>query len=447
MKLALVLLAATVLIAAAAAEDDPPLSPLVYGCDGAYPTTLDVALYWARATPDGTVVWERQCPLAAPPAAAYAPERDTLIFMHGAQPDFVEHDERVWLVSDEGVEFALSWLAQGWNVAIFQATQFMDEPLEHFEAAEGKIWNAHYYGQMRYKYRTAGGRVHTADAPATEDLAHIALRHYVALFGGGSAPPHPPGGAGPEVRLVGHSLGTQLALRVAFLVGEDERIARKVDRVALLDPVHSDGAKTYFRTGRYGHSLDAVMGFFANRLRLAGTAVEVYKTSMINRCLFSSQTDAYLVDNAAVATVTLNAWGDFDKSEVCYSADLLSDPATVKKKLSRYQWQITNRHIAVVPYYLLSLVRPPTICTRLERPGPTDHTVLTSCPPASALALSAAMPTPEVREWQRPAEPGAPPKACFHTYDDTHRDPAAPTMTLDPGDDAFYLQPCAAIRT
>ena len=58
------------------------------------------------------------------------------------------------------------------------------------------------------------------------------------------APPRP-----GKIRLVGHSLGHQLALRAAAIIAEDQT-APQPDRIALLDPFWSKGPKAYLPRGR-----------------------------------------------------------------------------------------------------------------------------------------------------------------------------------------------------
>lgn len=406
----------------------------VYKCDADYPRELDVGIYWAALTETGAVEWKKQCVGDAVPN--YVQTRDTLIFIHGAQPGMVDSDPRMFLRDDEN-EFARAWLATNWNVGYFHARQFMDEPLEHFKAAEGKIWNAHYFGDMRYKYVDKHGARHTADAPVTEDLTHIFLRFYGALTNGR--------GAGGEMRLAGHSLGSQMAMRAAFMISADHFFERKVDRVALLDPVHSNDAHSYFSRGKYGQTTGAVLGYFADVLHKEGVAIELYKSTVINRCLFASQTNTLFTNNVAMSNVVINGWGDNPKHDVCYSAHLLSDPVKLGKEVPKFARQITHQHIGIVPYYLISLVHPPKVCDLFHAEGENGEK-LSRCQPVRSLALGAAMPTSEVLAWQAPGAADAP-KMCFHAYDDYDRTETGPTMTLDPGDDLFYMHDCKTFNT
>src|ERR1035438_7748882 len=64
-----------------------------------------------------------------------------------------------------------------------------------------------------------------------------------------------------------------------------------------------------------------------------------------------------------------------------------------------------------------------------------------ACKALKGLSLSAAMPTAQVLLWHNMTDERGT-KMCFHQYDDGVRAPQGSTMTLDPGDDLYYVATC-----
>jgi hypothetical protein len=185
-------------------------------CESVFPHGPDVGIYWASAAPEThRLAWEKSCIGAEPEiASSFDPARKTLIITHGLQPDFTEKRTRMW-AETETEQFAVPWIEQGWNVGIFQWTQFADEPLAHFGRGQAKIWTPKYYTNMAFVYITESGDVRVADAPNDASIARLFVAHYLA-HAAMIAP-------GTEIRMVGHSLGSQLVILTTFLLHSEHR--------------------------------------------------------------------------------------------------------------------------------------------------------------------------------------------------------------------------------
>jgi len=412
-------------------------------CESVYPRHLDVGMYWARISPEGVVTWEKSCPDTGAVADAFDPGRNTAIWTHGLQPEFVAKGERFW-VENEDMQFLAPWVMMGWNVGIFQWTQFADERLAHFERAEAKIWETRYFADMRYKHTNRHGDVVISDAPRNATVGELFVHHYL---------PHArrllPG---TEIRLIGHSLGAQLIVHAAHhlhrmhkaraAAAADPASAEQIPlphRVALLDPVYSPGIQGFLDDYNCGDTLEKVLGCCSAALHDAGVAVEYYRFSFINKCLFSSQENNDIVRASAFSQPTVMLWGDRHLGS-CYSDDLLSSGGKLRKEIRSIADQMSNQHIVAVPYYALSLIHPPMRCVLSDD--------VKACTPLKSLALGAAMPTEVVLRWSEPAGADSDSdKACFHQFDDGTRAETSATMTVDPGDDTFFLRSCRHIHS
>lgn len=414
-------------------------------CENVYPHRLDVGIYWAAPDPaTGLLRWEKSCIGDVPVLSShFNPARPTLIMTHGLQPDFVEKGFRMWAES-ETMQFALPWIMSGFNVGIFQWTQFADELLVHFERAEAKIWTPKYYAKMAFTYKTADGAVAVADAPSDASVAQLFVRHYLA-----HARLMPPG---TEVRLIGHSLGSQLVMLTTFLLHSEHAGENVVlpERVAMLDPVYSPHQKAFlmdgnsYKTGFDADDLGTVQAMLAGITRflhMNRVAVEVYRFSFINRCLFSSQSNSGIFHHAAFSQPTIYTWGDRHLGK-CYSPDLFSslDYNVIKDKIDDLTFQMKNQHIIALPWYLTSLVIPPHKCV-LQNSGTPDEV----CVPLRGHALSAATSTEEVIAQMDATD--ADDMQCYHQYDDGRRTPDASVMNPFSPEAVFYVHPCADSNT
>ncbi len=205
--------------------------------EAAHTGDLDYGLVWFGV--DG----RSQKAVPGQPNSYYNPRQPTIIYVHGWLPNQVATPPTFMLeLTDEprGISYhldlAAAWVEAGWNVGIFYWHPFADEDLVW--VAEDKIWTANQDAAMRY--RDAAGNYHTEGMP-TVSAARLFYDAYVDALRDYS---------GPEIRLAGHSLGNQMAVRLASqLVDgiEAGEISPNLlpSRLALLDPFWSPFPKSY----------------------------------------------------------------------------------------------------------------------------------------------------------------------------------------------------------
>lgn len=411
---------------------------LIYGvqskCVSEYPKELDVGIYWAQkivVNNSASLTWQKSC-LGATPISTkdippiLKPNRDTLIIFHGLGPDYVENKQR--FTDTEGIDqIVLPWIQTGWQVGVFEWTQFSDHGVERFMLAESNLYTSRYYTTMEYKHFNSAGKLVESESPISESVTDMAVKAYKAHMESIPIDVH------HEFRLMGHSLGSQLVILAAHAILLDDSIERKPNRVAVLDIVFSPGPKGYLESIPCGHDTSSVLGCYIKDLVNAGIAVEVYKSSAINRCLFSSENYPSIVQNAVFTTVTLNIWGDIPLGQ-CYSTFLFKPASKMTKDASALATQIRNQHSAIVPYYMLSKFQSPKSCYLV---GTKDNQ---QCIPKPSQPPSAA--TPTIQLLHLTFEEYGDQKTCFHQYNDEKS-----TKTLTPSDDFFYELPCITVHT
>jgi pimeloyl-ACP methyl ester carboxylesterase len=123
-----------------------------------------------------------------------------------------------------------AWITKGWEVAAFFWESFAKESV-HLNV-EAKIWTSESPLGMRYSTRDG---YQTKDAPTVSaaELLHAALEELMSACEDGV-----------QLRLVGHSMGSQMALRASYLLAKrvDRGLVPKrylPSRIALLDPYWS----------------------------------------------------------------------------------------------------------------------------------------------------------------------------------------------------------------
>lgn len=124
-----------------------------------------------------------------------------------------------------------AWIEKGWDVAAFFWDNFSEEQV-HFNV-ESKIWTSQSDVGMRYP--STNGGFETKGAPNTS--AAVLLREALEEVMSDCQD-------GVQLRIVGHSMGSQMALRASYLLAErvEEGLAPQrylPSRIALLDPYWS----------------------------------------------------------------------------------------------------------------------------------------------------------------------------------------------------------------
>ncbi|MBN2002887.1 MAG: hypothetical protein JXA21_05990 [Anaerolineae bacterium] len=224
-----------------------PSAPMAYN-----PNELSYGLYWFGVNNANAQY------VAGQPNAYFDPARPTLIFVHGWQP-YLSYNLPNF--DANGVDTAAAWVADGWNVGLFVWNQFSDETTGVAQGgdwfgesapqgvldAEAKIWTPDGPQGMRWRDWDdvlPGADGYSAAPSGTPSAGELFYNTYAAAMTNEGA------FTGGAIRVAGHSLGNQMAVRLAKQVhdhiaageiGEELRVTR----VALLDPYWSPTPKTY----------------------------------------------------------------------------------------------------------------------------------------------------------------------------------------------------------
>lgn len=231
---------------------------------------LDYGIYWFGL---GNVSQKSVPGLANP---YYNPARPTVIYIHGWQKDSSLTSKREtfnYKLNDPtygvDVNMADAWINKGWNIGIFYWNQFADEP--EVKNAETKIWTAN--GPQGMRWRKADGTYTTVGSPS-KSVSDLFLEEYTNAMWYQT---------NTNIRLLGHSLGNQVATRGAKLISDEVDAGRlpsplRPKRIALLDPFWSNGSKDYLG-GKWTGELSRE---HVAALKLKSVVFERYKSSNIN---------------------------------------------------------------------------------------------------------------------------------------------------------------------
>ena len=270
----------TLLLLSLAAPGMSRAAPLAYE-----PGELSYGLYWFGY--DGA----NQKAVPGEANAYFDPTQPTVIFAHGWQPfisDVIPNFDDAEPMGSGGTDTAAGWIDAGWNIGIFVWNQFSDErtgvlaaggwfadgpPPQGVLDAEAKIWTAAGPQGMRwYDWDANFGLGDYSDAPpGTPSAGQLFYDAYVAAF---------PETYTQTIRVAGHSLGNQMAVRLTKLV-HDGIAAGEVgehlrpSRVALLDPYWSPDPRDYLDDQRTGDVVRATIA----ALIPTGTLFEWYHSS------------------------------------------------------------------------------------------------------------------------------------------------------------------------
>ena len=280
---------------------------------------LSYGLYWFGYGDS----WEKAVPGESNPY--YNKNKKTLIYIHGWQEDTVTEKSRQAFerssVGGPNHDLAAAWLTAGYNVGILYWNQFADEG--EVKDAEAKIWTIHGPQAMRWR-KLDGSYEHYDTTDSVTRLLYKSLKNNMENFNGS------------ELRIVGHSLGNQIALSVADLLRADialDKISSNLlpDRIGLLDPFYSNGAKDYLNGDWAGER----SRWAANRLINAGVAIEAYRSSAVTSSVFVGDANDSLMEKTAFTE--LRPW-------------------------YFHSWEINEKHSAAGWHYLWSFeFSPPSI--------------------------------------------------------------------------------------
>lgn len=191
----------------------------------------------------------------------FDPEKPTVILVHGWLSDAILHNYNPNFLymedlGDEPVEknVVAAWIKDGYNVGVFNWVQFADE-CDSVKDAEAKIWTTDYKkgekDEIGMRWRKADNTYETKDVPDV-DAATLFYRAYIKAMEGYK---------GDHIRIVGHSLGNQMAIRLCDLVDKNIKegnVAPELmpDRVALLEPYYSGDKKLYLNNRKTSEVCD-----------------------------------------------------------------------------------------------------------------------------------------------------------------------------------------------
>ncbi|MEN3042190.1 MAG: hypothetical protein ABDH59_02655 [Fervidobacterium sp.] len=255
--------------------------------------SLDYGIYWFSY--DGRVekfVSRRTNPY-------FDPSKPSVIYIHGWQKDttikdyFRENPYFLITKTIKNVNTSQFWVSKNYNVGVFYWNQFADE--SEVKDAEAKIWS--YSGFKRMRYRLKDGSYLSFNE--SKSIGDLAFECFVENFKNYS---------GSEIRLIGHSLGNQLATVLAWKIHkgiESGILPPNVmpKRLVLLDPFWSKGEKNYIGNRWTG---EVSRQYVRELITLRAIAVEMYKGSMIGGLLVGDENEEM---KGMVAFYRL--WADF----------------------------------------------------------------------------------------------------------------------------------------
>jgi hypothetical protein len=253
----------------------------------------DHGLYWFRGGTDGRKSLGRN-----QNDEYYNPNRPTMIYVHGWQKDSWKGPRTPYEQRRESFRFGHTdtgsfasediiseWVQAGWNVGIFYWDRFADEDetaAPHH--AEAKIWSTAGYKGMRWR-KPDGSFVDGFQFSPRKTAMDLFYEAYTEALHH-QAP-------GQEVRVVGHSLGNQMAVRMTRWLS-DQVLAGNVGsnllprRIALLDPYWTGGGKEYSPLN--GASAGQMVSQFVQDLKSRhGIVVEQYQSSLMNDFLMGDK--------------------------------------------------------------------------------------------------------------------------------------------------------------
>jgi hypothetical protein len=155
---------------------------------------LDYGLYWYGDADN----WQKAVPNSS--NAYYSASKPTVIYIHGWQKGSSKAQNReTFNRKDAGgpdLDLAYAWRAAGYNVGIMYWNQFADE--DEVKDAEAKIWSATATRAMRWK--NVAGVYSTGPTQSVTDLLFTSYKDNLAGY------------TGSNIRILGHSLGNQVAI-------------------------------------------------------------------------------------------------------------------------------------------------------------------------------------------------------------------------------------------
>lgn len=226
--------------------------------------------------------------------------KPTLIYIHGWQNGATQGQRRETFDrsrADTSDDFAQIWRSKGWNVGICYWNQFADEG--EVKDAEAKVWVAN--GPRAMRWRKADGSYENGPAKSAGTLCYEALKPMLSNF------------TGSQLRLAGHSLGSQMVINVGNLLSEavdrGELTARaRPKRIALLDPAFLKDARSYLNNRWTGEVARAIVA----TLKTKGVIFEAYRSSGSTSTGFIGDTNYELLKMTAFTELVSSYYAFWD---------------------------------------------------------------------------------------------------------------------------------------
>jgi len=346
---------------------------------GGWPAKLDSSLYWFNRDD------VPQKAEAGVSTEFYDPSRRTVIFFHGwtgheggstqtCHRQSTRCPDGTCLGEESNMLMMGPWFDAGWNVGIFYWDQFADE--ECARDAEQKIWFDRKGAGLTWKsYDAETGVSATKNyLGGVMSVADICVESFWTGLASHS---------GPEVRFVGHSIGSQLAVRCASMLHQQNHPAAP-QRLSLLEPYFTKHHLWLFRCmGKTDISTDEGVGNFAplatsdyakHLYDTKGVITEVYKSSVYTQMSSFGNTNSDLEKFATYVQYEPDWCGGVGLS------------AKMDKMLAKVDVRHTScKHYAAIPMYFLSFsLKPPTLMAPPQSETSHPTSALATCPTPSA---------------------------------------------------------------
>ena len=193
---------------------------------------LDTGIYWYNSA-TGNVKANGTFP-----TGYFTNTKPVMIYIHGWQNGSTQKLQRETFsrpASDATIDLTAAWRAAGWNMGIFYWNQLADEG--EVKDAEAKIWSTN--GPRKMRWRKSNGSY--VDSGIQKTAAELFVENYKQSMANYN---------GNDVRLVGHSLGSQMVIVAARLISDavdrgELHVRLLPKRIVLLDPAFLKDGRPY----------------------------------------------------------------------------------------------------------------------------------------------------------------------------------------------------------
>lgn len=312
---------------------------------------LDTGIYWYANQTNAVKAVNGSA------SAWYNPANPTMIYIHGWQPGTTKLLQRETFdrSADSGIvqDLTAGWKRNNWNMGIFYWNQFADEG--DVKVAEDKIWPV---------LSPAGAAkslswINSAGVVSYKDNSGVTLTQSTAQMFVQAYKKAMQGYTGNDIRLVGHSLGSQMVIVGAKLISDAVdrgEIARNLlpTRIALLDPAFLSGTRAYLGNRWPGE----VARDYVDALKAKGVIVEAIRSSPATSTGLIGDSNVALLNKTAYREIKPWYFGALD---------------------------ITNKHKAAVWHYLWEYSIQPslvggtnTLAASASNSNPATRTLMNS---------------------------------------------------------------------